>query len=315
MGDSDDINDSAEKAYAAAAADLADKPRKLVEPAFADLPMSEAAVAAEPAMGEPVDEIVADEPIVEVAPQVAAVEPPAEAVEAAAPRAKKSARSRPVEKAPEAPAEPAAEPVIENAQAPAPDKAPAPAARRAAAEPATPKSSKSPKDPTMSETTEKTAEKTAEKIKSAADKAKGSAEEFSARVQDAVKDAQAKAKAAFDKNKDRLSDLGEFTKGNLEAVRESGKILVAGVKNLGKTYVEETKANLSTIRADVQELRGVKSPSEFVKLQGTLVRKYFDNAVAANSKQSEAVLKLANEALQPISSRVSLALDKVKKAA
>ena len=41
----------------------------------------------------------------------------------------------------------------------------------------------------------------------------------------------------------------------------------------------------------------------------------FDAAVAASSKNSEAMLKLANEAFQPISTRVSLAVEKIKKAA
>ena len=45
------------------------------------------------------------------------------------------------------------------------------------------------------------------------------------------------------------------------------------------------------------------------------MRKYFDGVVAYNSKNAEAALKLANEAFQPISSRVSLAVEKVRKAA
>lgn len=141
------------------------------------------------------------------------------------------------------------------------------------------------------------------------------ADDFTAKIQDTVKDVQARAKTAFEKSQAMFGDAGEFTKGNLEAMVESSKILATGVQAMGKTYVAEVKSSLETVQADVKELTTVKSPADFVKMQSTLMRKYFDNVVAYNSKNAEAALKLANEAFQPISSRVSLAVEKVKKAA
>ena len=144
---------------------------------------------------------------------------------------------------------------------------------------------------------------------------KKSADDMTAKIQDSVKDVQARAKTAFAKSQALFGDAGEFTKGNLEAIVASGKILATGVQAMGKTYVAEVKSSIETVQADAKELRTVKSPSDFVKLQSTMMRKYFDNVVAYNSKSAEAALKLANEAFQPISSRVSLAVEKVKKAA
>ena len=141
------------------------------------------------------------------------------------------------------------------------------------------------------------------------------ADDMTAKIQDTVKDVQARAKTAFEKSQAMFGDAGEFTKGNLEAMVESGKILATGVQAMGKTYVAEVKSTFETVQSDVKELRAVKSPTDFVKLQSTMMRKYFDNVVAYNSKSAEAALKLANEAFQPISSRVSLAVEKVKKAA
>lgn len=145
---------------------------------------------------------------------------------------------------------------------------------------------------------------------------KKTADDFTAQVQDTVKDVQARAKTAFEKSQAMFGNAGEFTKGNLEAMVESGKILATGVQAMGKTYVAEVKSTFVTVQADAKDLRAaVTSPTEFVKLQSTLMRKYFDNVVAYNSKSAEAALKLANEAFQPISNRVSLAVEKVKKAA
>lgn len=132
--------------------------------------------------------------------------------------------------------------------------------------------------------------------------------EFTDKLQNAFKDAQEKAKAAF-------GDAGSFAKGNVEAMVESSKILASGLQDMTKGYVAETKTSFETMTADVKDLAAVKSPTEFFEKQSALMRKNFDAAVAASSKNSEAMLKLVNEAFQPISTRVSIAVEKIKHAA
>jgi phasin family protein len=141
------------------------------------------------------------------------------------------------------------------------------------------------------------------------------AEDFTAKIQDAVADAQDRAKAAIEKGNEVASEYGEFAKGNVEALVASTKILAAGLQDMGKGYVTEGKTVLETVTADVKELAAVKSPADFFKLQGEILRRNFDAAVTAGSKNSEKVVKLANEAFAPIQDRVSLAIEKVKKAA
>ena len=146
-------------------------------------------------------------------------------------------------------------------------------------------------------------------------KTKTTTEDYTAKIKDVVATAQDRAKAAFEKTSAYASQYGEFTKGNLEAVVESGKILAAGLQDMGKTYVAEGKSAVETITADVKEIAGVKTPADFIKLQGEIVRRNFDSAVAATSKNSEAMVKLVGDAFAPISTRVSLAVEKVKQAA
>ncbi|MEQ1542777.1 MAG: phasin family protein [Novosphingobium sp.] len=140
-------------------------------------------------------------------------------------------------------------------------------------------------------------------------------EDFTAKVKDAVADAQDRAKVAFEKGNALLGDATEFTKGNVEALVETGKILAAGLQDMGKDYVAEGKTAIETVQADIKELAGVKSPADFFKLQGEILRRNFDAAVASTSKHSEAALKLAGDAFAPISTRVSVAIEKVKQAA
>ncbi|MGZ3246251.1 MAG: phasin family protein [Croceibacterium sp.] len=139
--------------------------------------------------------------------------------------------------------------------------------------------------------------------------------DFTKPIAEAISDAQSKAKAAYDKSTALAAEMTEFAKGNVEAVVESTKVYAAGVQDLGKNYVAEAKSAYETLTADIKELAAVKSPAELFQLQGKLARRNFDAMVAYSSKNTEAVTKLANEAFAPISGRISLAAEKISKAA
>jgi phasin family protein len=139
--------------------------------------------------------------------------------------------------------------------------------------------------------------------------------DFAAPFQTAFADFQEKAKTAYEKGNSVFGDYSEFAKGNVEAFVESSKILAAGLQELTSAYVSEGRSGFETLTAEVKELAAAKSPTDFLKLQNDLVKKHFDEAVATASKNSEALIKLANEAVQPLSTRVTLAVEKVKAAA
>ena len=139
--------------------------------------------------------------------------------------------------------------------------------------------------------------------------------EFTTKLKGVVGEAQTKAKEAFGKGAATFGEYNEFSKGNLEAVVTSGKVLASGMQSLGTTLVADSKTAFETLTADVKELAAVKSPTDFFKLQAAFLRRNFETAVASTSKNSEAMVKLANEVAAPISARVTLAVDKVKQAA
>lgn len=139
--------------------------------------------------------------------------------------------------------------------------------------------------------------------------------DFSKPFTDAIGDVQSKTKAAYDKGAELAVEATEFAKGNVEALVESGKIYAAGVQNLGKAYADEAKTAYETLTADLKELAAVKSPAELFQLQARLARRNFDALVAYGSKNTDAAIKLAGESFAPISGRISLAAEKVAKAA
>ena len=258
-------------------------------------------------------------------PEVTAIEA-APVVEAELAPAPKPAKTRKVKAQAVAPSVTPTEPVAAVAE---PAKAPKPRAKPTKTLPKAP-SAKLPKKaaaapapavkPASKRPSTATPRAKSPSVKTFADSAKASATrkelfamvttpaEFTDKMQTAFKDAQEKAKAAF-------GDAGTFAKGNVEAMVESSKILATGLQDMTKGYVEETKSSFEAMTADVKDLAAVKSPTEFFEKQSALMRKNFDAAVAASSKNSEAMLKLVNEAFQPISTRVSLAVEKIKTAA
>ncbi|MBL4858331.1 MAG: phasin family protein [Erythrobacter sp.] len=139
--------------------------------------------------------------------------------------------------------------------------------------------------------------------------------DYTAKAKEMAADLQTRAKAAYDKGSEITQDAVEFQKGNIEALIESGKILASGVQDMGRTYVEEAKSAAETVQGDVKKFAAIKSPTELFQLQGEIARRNFDAMVSTTSKNTEAMLKLANEAFAPLSSRMSLAAEKIRKAA
>lgn len=124
-----------------------------------------------------------------------------------------------------------------------------------------------------------------------------------------------RAKAAYEKSTKFAAEANEFTKGNVEAMVESGKIAANGLQVLGQDAAEYSRKSFETATAALKGLSAAKSPTDFFKLQSDYYRSAFDSAVAETSKTTEALIKLASDVSQPLSNRVALAVEKVKVAA
>jgi len=298
-------------------ADEAEKPTETVPPApvMADVPVE--APVAEGAVAQPapvIEAVVPAEEPAPVAPPKAKRKPPVAAVKAepapAVSPAPVTARSEPVAGATAAKPEPIpAKARVAKPRAAKPVRIPA-------ASPAkqTRKSVSKPK--TVIPTRTRAAAKPAiAQIKEPFNMAKTTPTDFLASFQTAFGEFQTKAAAAYEKSTTALGEANDFAKGNVEAVVESGKILASGLQDLGTSFVADSRSAFDTMTAEVKELAAVKTPAEFFSLQGTLARKNFDSAVSQVSKSTEAMLKLANEVLTPLSGRVTLAVEKVSKVA
>ena len=123
-------------------------------------------------------------------------------------------------------------------------------------------------------------------------------------------DVGAKGQDAVRKTQLLAEQMSEAAKANMEAVVESGRIAAAGARDLGTEIVATTKSGVEQATAAVKTLAEAKSPTEFFQLQSDMIRASFDRMVADGSKITEHLVKLAGEAVQPLSSRASVNAEK-----
>lgn len=220
---------------------------------------------------------------------------------ASAPAAKTPAKA-PIAKVAAAPKAKAAAPLkaeTVTAERAVPVAAPAPAEINTAAAPAAATNNSNPAKGTR--TMNKQINDTIEMNREAAD-----------RFQAAFGDVNERAKAAVEKGARIVEEMTDFTRGNVEAIVASSKVAAKGVETLSQEAADFGRRSFEEASATLKSFAEVKSPTDFFRLQSEFARAQFDALVAESSKVSEAVIKLAGEVAEPLTSRYSVAADRVK---
>ena len=117
------------------------------------------------------------------------------------------------------------------------------------------------------------------------------------------------------KSQEAASEMTEIAKANLEAITEAGRIAATGVRSLGQDALASGRDGFEQASVSLKTLADAKSPTEFFQLQSELARTSFDRLVAEGSKFTEAMVKLAGEAVQPLSNRASINAERINELA
>jgi phasin family protein len=149
-------------------------------------------------------------------------------------------------------------------------------------------------------------------VKQVEETVKAATAQATAQAGEVFKDINVKAKTAFEKVSVFAKEATEFSKANLEAVVDAGKVAASGAQTVAQQTVAMGQKNYETTASHLKQVASVKAPAEFLKLQSDFARTQFDSAVAEMSKSSEFFLKLAGEIVQPIQSRYAVAAEQVK---
>ena len=100
-------------------------------------------------------------------------------------------------------------------------------------------------------------------------------------------------------------ELADLTRANVEAIVEAGRVAAEGARSIGQDVVASSRDGVEQAADAIRSLAEAKSPTEYMQLQGDFARASFDRAVAETSKLTEAMVKLAGQAFQPLSNRAT----------
>ena len=122
------------------------------------------------------------------------------------------------------------------------------------------------------------------------------------------------AKAAESQIK-AVDEAAAFGKSNVDAFIQAGSIFFHGFEELTRSFVGLTQAQVETGMSAAKAMIGAKTLTELTDLQNSYTKTAFDQAVSEATHISELAIKIANEAIEPLSARVTATMEQISKPA
>jgi phasin family protein len=124
---------------------------------------------------------------------------------------------------------------------------------------------------------------------------------------------QAKVKASMEKAMKTAEEVVAFGQGNMEAYIKSSQILAAGMQEFQKKFAASAQVSFEETVSTMKALTSCKSLKDAFELQAGLARTALERTISESGKLTDASFKLTEQALAPITARVSLAVEKFAK--
>jgi len=131
-------------------------------------------------------------------------------------------------------------------------------------------------------------------------------------VVEAAKEQFAKATETQFKAADEAAAFG---KSNIEAVIQAGSIFFHGFEELTRSFVGLTQAQVEAGMSAAKAMIGAKTLTELTDLQNSYGKSALDHAVSDATHISELAFKIANDAMEPLSARVTATMEHITKPA
>jgi phasin family protein len=104
-------------------------------------------------------------------------------------------------------------------------------------------------------------------------------------------------------NADALTETGNASIAAV-ALTDSGNASRAAVQQLTKAYQELATKNVQNLSAAMQALAAVKSPAEFIELQGRLIKEGVEAAVRDNQHIAQLSIRVFTAAFEPMKKHI-----------
>ena len=127
--------------------------------------------------------------------------------------------------------------------------------------------------------------------------------------------APAQIRMSMEKAMKSTEEFVAFGQGNVEAFVKSSQIWSAGVQDLSKQVAAMAQANFDETMNVFKAFSGLKTPKDAFDMQANYARAAFEKSMAESSKITDASLKLTEQALAPITARMTQAMETLVKPA
>lgn len=150
------------------------------------------------------------------------------------------------------------------------------------------------------------------------------AAEGAAQAQKIVTEGAAQARVAMEKGMEQMSksaegfmkaaeEVTEFSRGNMEAMTKAAQTWAVGTQDLARQLMSLAQGLTDHSLEGAKALAAVKSLNEAAEIQAKFAKAAMEKAVAESAKMQEAVFKLTEQSVAPISARMTVAMEKMAK--
>jgi phasin family protein len=150
------------------------------------------------------------------------------------------------------------------------------------------------------------------------------AAEGAAQAQKIVTEGAAQARVAMEKSMEQMTkgaegvmkaveEATEFSRGNVEAFTKAAQTWAVGTQDLARQVMALAQGMTDHSLEGAKALAAVKSLNEAAEIQAKYAKAALEKAVAESAKMQEAVFKLTEQAVAPISARMTVAMEKMSK--
>ena len=153
------------------------------------------------------------------------------------------------------------------------------------------------------------------KFDAAETKVESKIEAVTAKATAAIEDVQARVRDGASKATEFAREAYSFNKGTVETVVKAGQIYGEGLQGLATHAAGATREQFDETVATLRHLVAARSIGKVIELQTELARSTAKRALTESTKLVEGYLKVAGDAIAPLTARALEAADQVKKAA
>jgi len=108
-------------------------------------------------------------------------------------------------------------------------------------------------------------------------------------------------------------DAAAFGKSNIDALVLAGTSFYRGWEEMARSVVGLTQNQVEAGVSAAKALLGAKTLGDVTQLQNAYTRTAFDNAVTEASRLSEIAIRIANETVEPLSVRMTAAIEQISR--